>query len=480
MSRPGPKGEFAIVLHTHMPYVEGFGTWPFGEEWLWEAIAGSYLPLLDLLDEGAPITLSLTPVLCDQLETDGVGERFEAFIDVVRRRTHEEDVDGLRKNGFETLARELERSWGEYEHALQRFRERGGDLIAAFAPHAQWTSSATHAVLPLLATDAGVRAQVQAGVDSHRARFGERWGGGFWLPECAHALHLEPLLEEGGVRATCVELTSRQGLGSRDCLRVLVGESGVVLVPIDRATIARVWSDNGYPANGAYRDYHNHTVHHHKPWGNDGEDYSYERALRTARGHAKEFVEGVIERLRVANEPKAGQEPLPGGGLVVCALDTELLGHWWYEGVHWLRAVVEECSRQGLKLTRLDDAAALRDPAPVDNSEWAPSTWGKDGDLSTWSGPAVADMAFATRASELSALAAGRNVSNTAMRELLALQASDWAFMVSRDLAGPYARERFEGHRERFENALASCSEASAKAVRNLAPRAQASLLLAP
>ena len=40
----------AIVLHTHMPYVEGFGTWPFGEEWLWEAIATSYLPLLDLLD----------------------------------------------------------------------------------------------------------------------------------------------------------------------------------------------------------------------------------------------------------------------------------------------------------------------------------------------------------------------------------------------------------------------------------------------
>ncbi len=38
-------GELAIVLHTHMPYVEGFGTWPFGEEWLWEAAATSYVPL---------------------------------------------------------------------------------------------------------------------------------------------------------------------------------------------------------------------------------------------------------------------------------------------------------------------------------------------------------------------------------------------------------------------------------------------------
>ena len=38
-------GALAIVLHTHMPYVEGYGTWPFGEEWLWEAMAGCYLPL---------------------------------------------------------------------------------------------------------------------------------------------------------------------------------------------------------------------------------------------------------------------------------------------------------------------------------------------------------------------------------------------------------------------------------------------------
>jgi 1,4-alpha-glucan branching enzyme len=463
-----------------MPYVEGFGTWPFGEEWLWEAIVGSYLPLLDLLDEGAPLTLSLTPVLCDQLEAGGVGERFEAFVDEVRRRTHAEDIEGLRKSGFEMLARELERSWGEYEHALQRFRERRGDLVAAFAPHAQWTSSATHAALPLLATDAGVRAQVQVGVDSHRTRFGERWAGGFWLPECAHAPHLEPLLEEGGVRATCVELTSRQGSGSRDCLRVLVGESGVKLVPIDRLTIARVWSDDGYPAHGAYRDYHNHTVHHHKPWGNDGEAYSHERALATARAHAREFVTGVIERLRAANESGASKDSLPGGGLVVCALDTELLGHWWYEGVHWLRGVVEECSKQGLSLVRLDDAVALQDPKPVDNAGWGASTWGKDGDLSTWSGPAVADMAFATRAAELRALAAGQELGEAAIREMLALQASDWAFMVSRELAGPYARERFVGHRERLERALAQGTDATGESLGNLAPNARPVVLAGP
>ena len=148
------RGALAIVLHTHMPYVEGFGTWPFGEEWLWEAMAGCYLPLLDLLDEGVALTLSLTPVLCDQLEAAGVSERFNAFVANVRRMTHGQDAAGLREGGFEELASEVDRSWGDYDSALSSLRRRDGDLLGSFARHAQWTSSATHAILPLLASDA--------------------------------------------------------------------------------------------------------------------------------------------------------------------------------------------------------------------------------------------------------------------------------------------------------------------------------------
>ena len=192
-------GRLAVVLHTHMPYVEGFGTWPFGEEWLWEAMATSYLPLLDVLEGGAPVTLSLTPVLCDQLEAPGVAERFLAFLRDVRGPSHEIDIAGCRGTGHEDLAAELERSARDYERAAQRFAELGdGGLLGALAPHAAWTSSATHAVLPLLATDAGVRLQLTTGIESHRARFAAAcpWRGGFWLPECAHAPWLEVLLEE--------------------------------------------------------------------------------------------------------------------------------------------------------------------------------------------------------------------------------------------------------------------------------------------
>jgi 1,4-alpha-glucan branching enzyme len=482
VSGAGERGGLAIVLHTHMPYVEGYGTWPFGEEWLWEAMAGSYLPLLDLLDEGAPLTLSLTPVLCDQLEAAGVAERFADFVEGTRRVTHEEDAAGLRAAGHEQLARELERSLGDYESALASLRRRGGDLLGAFAGHAQWTSAATHAVLPLLASDAGVRLQVQTGVSSHRRRFDD-WRGGFWLPECAYAPWLEQALEDAGVAATCVELTGPLGLGAAEHLQPIVTDSGVVLAPIDRSTVSLVWDERGYPAHPSYRDYHHHTVHHHNPWNNAGDAYDPEEALALARSHAADFVARTLERIRAA----ADRGPAPSApALVVCALDTELLGHWWYEGIAWLRAVVEECSRQGLALVRLDDAIAAIEPVAMPLEGWVGS-WGEGGDLSTWSGPAVADMAFAARAAELEVLAAGE-VSAGATRELLALQASDWPFMVTRGLAGPYPRERFEGHQRALAAALAASGRdagsdgggGGAHGPRNLAPGADPALLLVP
>ncbi len=489
MSDGRDRGALAIVLHTHKPYVEGFGTWPFGEEWLLEAIAGCYLPLLDLLDDGAPLTLSLTPVLCDQLELPGVYERFVAFVEGVRRETHEEDAAGLRAGGHETLARELERSWRDYVRAVDGLRRRGGDLLGSLARHAQWTSSATHAILPLLATDAGVRLQVRSGVAAHRRRFGDAtpigtgWRGGFWLPECAYAPWLARTLEDAGVGAVCVELTNRFGLAADEHLRPIATESGVLLVPIDRSTISLVWSEQGYPASGAYRDYHHHTIHHHNPWSNDGRAYDHALALALAREHAADFVTRTLARLRCANESAAAGAPLPGGGLVVCALDTELLGHWWYEGIAWLRAVVDECARQGLELVRLDDALERCEwpmDAHGDTSAWPASTWGKDGDLSTWSGPAVAEMAFALRGAELDVVAASSSAGAGAVRELLALQASDWPFMVSRDIAAPYARERFDGHRRRLSRALEQNADADLTDLRNLAVDADPACLLDP
>ena len=73
----GTAGDLAIVLHSHMPYVEGFGTYPFGEEWLFDAVIRSYLPLLEVARD---LTVTVTPVLADQLEDRDAATRLRQFL----------------------------------------------------------------------------------------------------------------------------------------------------------------------------------------------------------------------------------------------------------------------------------------------------------------------------------------------------------------------------------------------------------------
>jgi 1,4-alpha-glucan branching enzyme len=162
----------------------------------------------------------------------------------------------------------------------------------------------------------------------------------------------------------------------------------------------------------------------------------------------------------------------------VCALDTELLGVWWHEGPRWLALVVEQAARQGLGLVHLDEALADCDPAPAGDAAERVTTWGTPRDLSTWSGARVADLAWAARAAELDVLAAGPDVGDRAVRELLALQSSDWPFLVSAGTAGDYPRERFAGHERALRAALAD--PGAAAALRNLAPRLARAALLEP
>jgi 1,4-alpha-glucan branching enzyme len=431
----------AILLHSHMPYVEGFGTWPFGEEWLWEAIATSYLPLLDVLDEHpGRVTLSLTPVLCDQLEAPGALDRCLAFLRDVRPESHRLDIDA---ETDPAVAAALERSAAQYVAAADAL-ERRADLLAAFAPHASWTSAATHAVLPLIATSTGVRLQLLTGVRSHRERFGE-WGGGLWLPECAHADWIDDLLEEAGARMACVDWSEVLGPGAR---APVCSKAGVLLFPLDREGIDLVWASDGYPSAAAYRDSHRLTARNHRPWAVDGAPYDPDRAAEQVAADAEDFVEHAAGRSELS----------------VVALDTELLGTHWHEGVDWLRAVIAACDRRGVELAPLDpDVEAEAAPAAV-----PPTSWGDGRDLRTWSHPAAGGLAWVQRAAEMRALTAQLRPSDRALRELLALQSSDWAFLVAAGTAGAYPRERAEGHLAALDEALADPS--MDPAVRNLAP----------
>ncbi len=433
----------SLVLHTHMPYVEGFGTWPFGEEWLWEALATCYLPLLRTLDaHSGRVTLSVTPVLTDQLAVAGLGERLLAFLEGVREDSHRLDLEARPE-----LAAQLEASRDRYRRAAGELRRRGGDLVAALAPHVTWTSSATHAVLPLLATDAGLRQQVRTGMDAHRARFPRAPAGGFWLPECAHAAGLDGLLGEEGVTHVCVELTDL-GRDPRTPLRSSRG--GPVLFPVDRALIDRVWGRAGYPSQAPYLATHRFTPRRHLAWAVNGVPYDADRAAAQVRADAADFLARV-----------------PAGGHTVVAFDTELLGHFWPEGIGWLEAVLGGAEEAGVELRPLGLDALERAP------ERAPglpvTSWGHPRTLATWSAPPARGLAWRQRAAELRLVAARGAADARAWRELLALQSSDWAFLVTHGTAGPYPLERAAGH----ERALAAALEAPGTldpALRGLAP----------
>ena len=431
-------GELALLLHTHMPYVEGFGTWPFGEEWLWEAMATSYLPLLDVLEK-APITLSLTPVLCDQLEAKGVSNRFERFLSEVRTQTHKLDSEELRNQGNIDHAEVVSQALEDYDFASERFQQLNNDLLGELRKYASWTSSATHAVLPLIATDWGVELQIQSGINSFRRHFGN-WNGGFWLPECAYSSWLDPLLVDAGIKSTCLDLTDYFGYGSYKHLQPWKVANGLTIFPIDRLTMELPWSKNGYPIAAAYRDYHHTATYGSRAWANDGGQYDRDLALKVTREHAADFVAKTLRRLRMASESL--QKP----ALITCAWDTELFGHWWYEGVHWLSAVVEESALQGLSLTTLDAALQNYEPQQAPIAGFPTSSWGTPRDLTTWDNPEVADFVWRMRTSELEIMRAEAEVPDDVIRELLALQASDWAFLTTRKLAGEYPNKRSIDH----------------------------------
>ena len=264
------------------------------------------------------------------------------------------------------------------------------------------------------------------------------------------------------MRACCVDLTDVLGRGAPAQLRPLRSASGPVLVPLDRELIELAWSDAGYPAAGAYRDHHHLTTHHHRVWANDGAVYDPARAGTTAREHAADFVARARARLA------AGSAALGRPALAVVAFDTELLGHWWYEGVGWLAAVLEAAADQGLALTRLDDALGRHPPA-VAPADLPVTTWGRPRTLATWSGPRVARFAWRARAAELRTVAAGADAGERAVRELLALQSSDWAFLADRRLAGAYPEERAAGHAAALDAALADIDSVSPR-LRHLAP----------
>jgi 1,4-alpha-glucan branching enzyme len=477
-----PVGDLALVLHSHMPYVEGFGTYPFGEEWLFDAVARSYLPVLD----GArDLTVTVSPVLADQLEAAGLAERMQAFLHRYRLEAAERDTT----QAVPELRRAAEAEAARYRQATARLSDLDGDALAVFREAARERNvelipaAASHAVLPLVATAAGRRLQIDAALRSHQRRFGRPVG--FWLPECAYRPGLERLLGERDLRFFCSDQS--RGEPPLAALAPVRAGDGLTAFTIDWEAVERVWSASGYPADPAYAEFHRLSMEGTRLWAISGARYDPDVAAARAAEHAGEFIDWLAARLARFRTDRGR------AGLVTFAVDTELLGHWWSEGPLWLAAVLRLAPQRGVRLLTLRDALVRHQ---VEERPLRESTWGEGKDLRTWDSPEIGDMAWAARRLELRLLAVlGSGELTTpaaerAARELLALQASDWAFLDRRRQTGDYPFQRSTGHARALLEALHSGRRRAPDAaappnavdprMRNLAPDLSLAPLLEP
>ncbi len=470
MSAGESAGDLALVLHSHMPYVEGFGTYPFGEEWLFDAVIRSYLPVLEVARD---LTMTVTPVLADQLEDAGAKQRLRDFLLEWRIGAAEADLREVPSECRAACEGELAR----YRRALELLDADGGDPLRPFQRAreegrvALAGSAATHAVLPLLASRPGLALQLDAGTRSHRRRFG--WDGGVWLPECAYAPGLEWRLAEHGVEWFCVDQSAHEE--PLAALAPVRTEAGPVALPIDWEAIGWLWSLDGYPSDPAHAEFEGKSLRGIRIWKVGGGAYDPAAAEAVARRQAAEFLAATARRLREYQRAHGRR------GLLVFAIDTELLGHWWSEGPIWLRAVLEGAEEAGVRL--LDVPGALAEHEPEARPLRA-STWGEGKDFQTWDSPPVADLAWGARRLELRllrALAEGlpEEAALRAARELLAAQASDWAFLDQRGQAGDYAYQRAIDHARAMLEAIDCRSDIDSR-MRSLAPDLSLAPLLEP
>jgi 1,4-alpha-glucan branching enzyme len=506
--------DFVLALHSHLPYVLNHGRWPHGSDWLSEATLDTYLPLLEALRAlgaeavPAPVTLGFTPVLANQLASPVFAAEMDAFFD--QRLAACDEAPASLASAGESALLPLVSFWRTRLLRLRRlFQEIDRDIVAAFRALESAGrieiigSAATHGFLPLLARDESIRLQLAVGISEHRRLFG-RAPLGCWLPECAYRprgpWHPWPTAPRAGLRRGIEEHLADAGFrfffvdshlagagrplgiygdpegdptlhgplavsaphiaqrSAYQTYRVAQGRAGDVAAFVrDPRASMQVWSRfQGYPGDEWYLEFHKmRWPGGLKLWrvtgaGVDlGDKRTYDPAVAAARArtHAEHFA-GILGDIAVA---EAGNR----GAVVVAPFDTELFGHWWFEGPDFLTGVYRELAgrRVALRPTtakrHLDDhpsRAAIRLPA---------GSWGANGDFSMWLSPHTAwtwerlwplEQRFWDVAPAALMNPAARHVLAQAARELLLAQSSDWQFIISTGAAADYAERRFQEH----------------------------------
>ena len=519
------KRAFVLTLHSHLPYVLSHGVWPHGTDWLNEALSETYIPILNLVNElvrsgvQAGITLGITPILAEQLSQSDFTADFQVYIKQ-KIRAAESDYSYFNKQGDKALAR-LSEMWREhFKRSLTDFDETyKQDIIGSFKQlqdngHIEIiTSAATHGYLPLLGLDQSVEAQVKVGCETYERHFARK-PRGIWLPECAYrpAYHwkypkyhpdlsyerrgVEEVLAENGLHYFFVDTHLLKGgkesgfyaerfqglklLWERmreqisdsrpDHLELSPyrihwlesrSEKPVAFFTRDPRTSLQVWSgEHGYPGDFRYLEFHKkHFPGGHRYWRVSSADrdlgakevYQPEAVADALDSHAAHFVE-TLETVAMENDEQE---------VIVSMFDTELFGHWWFEGPEWIKRVILKVQENSaINLTTA--ATAFSDYPPRISVKLPEGSWGEGGHHFVWYNEENSwswDLIYeAEERMQKAANAVGPDVEDLEerilrqmVRELLLLQSSDWQFLITTISARDYAESRLQEHYRSFK-----------------------------
>ncbi|MDT3739990.1 MAG: 1,4-alpha-glucan branching protein domain-containing protein [Candidatus Kapabacteria bacterium] len=526
------SGNYVLILHTHLPWVLHHGVAPHGVDWLNEAVAECYIPLLnvfnDLNGKGIKpnVTLDISPVLCEQLEHPDFKKEFVIYCDkmIAAARRDREDFTNW---GYDAHHIWLTTYWEDWFSARKdEFLNKYDSSIIKGLKDLQddnaieiMTCGATHGYLPLLGYDKSVNLQIKAAVENYKKHFG-REPRGCWLPECAYRpsyewhtyIPVEPfhskklrtgveqILAAHGIKyfVTDEDIIKRiNPLGvftddekqnfvsvNSDSYRHEMGnfdksplriynvsssyktEYGTAAVYSRHGDISmQVWSgEAGYPGEPDYLDFHkkhvNSWLRYWRVTDSKADmmyktlyhpDWTYDKADKQAM-HFIHHVENTSNHYH----------HLTGKLSTVCTpFDTELFGHWWFEGPQFIKAVLK-----GLHDSPYVHAVKASEQLMIVNPKEVVSipegSWGVNNnhdvwsnDENTWTWECIYnDELRLNNIFQKYPVDKLNPVQNRfalqALRELMLEQSSDWQFLIFTESARDYAEQRFTYHHSDF------------------------------
>ena len=470
--------------------------------------------LYDLKREGCSfkLTLGITPVLVEQLADSLVIAHLDEFVEekICRAR---EDVRRFDKAGQGHLAYLAKFCLERYQKIQDTFRNMFDcNIVSAFKTLQDEgyieivTSAATHAYLPLLKRDSSIYAQLKVGKEVYKRHFGV-YPSSVWLPECGYrpAIFdtslgkkykrpgLERFVADAGMSCFFAETHLVEGgepvgkarepifgpyggiakryyvplpLHAEPALRTTflpywVRSADFELLEVavmgrNNRTGMQVWSAEwGYPGDYNYREFHKKDgVSGLQYWKVTGAkvDLGYKEyydpywAAQRVAEHSAHYAH-LVEELITNFYQETGRV-----GIIAAAYDSELFGHWWFEGVDWLKQVLHQLSQSELiELTTAHEFITKHPPEDV--IALSEGSWGVGGDGFTWHNVDNEWMWPVIHSAELkmeelvakhpNARGWLKEVLDQAARELLLLQSSDWLFLITTGQAKEYAEERF-------------------------------------